>query len=881
MKKKLGIISSIFLLVCTCFVMDTSNVSAAETVFADKVFQLDGQVFDYGQNIVSLRFQADGEVDLTTIDKDTFHVVASGRDPIDINTLGEGNTSFGAFEDKTRKITNVRLDDNDSSTIIIDMEYGQSVAESATLTYVHPAGRNLDLILDYQLTQNKDFNLKDGSVISKASTYKMGDVVDEEVDRFTAMRSTSGMNYQMYKPSISRSEKHPLVVWFHGNGEGGTGTYQNNTSQLLANRGGVAFASDEMQPLLDYPYVIAPQVDDTWYNNYSNGYIDKATEMVKEVVAENPNIDTTRIYIAGCSAGGYMTWHMMINNPKMFAAGVPICAAIDLAPQRGGEPTTAEQVLSLKDVPIWLVHSADDPTVSVVESSRWAYDLLKDYGAIYTEYTDVTVDGASYNGHWSWIYALRNMPENNGIKLMQWMGSQQKTENILKGSSERYVVEGFDWGPATTKIVLKLDHEIKAIHKDSLVLNETKQNVFGTVETTNKVIQNAYLSDANGKKSTVATSSYITIEPQIHPDTGTSPFTFLLSSFLNIYSQPYELAVTIKYGSEIEGVDKNYDVLEINPTANNIDKPLTDKFTKATYTGKDMSLSYASYAPAKDNKKNPLIIWLHGAGEGGNDPEIILLGNKVTALVDDEIQDIMDGAYVLTPQSPTMWMDDGSGNYTTDGTSMYTEVLMELIEDYVEKHPDIDPNRIYIGGCSNGGYMTMNMLFNYPTYFAAAFPICEAYTDAWINDNMITRIKDIPMWFTQSKDDTTVPADTHIVATYQRLQNVGAKDIHLSLFDTVVDTSGKYQSLTRKAYQYNGHWSWVYTLNNECIDNDETIFAWLARQRKAGGTSDDKKTSTTTKAPSTGSGNQTMMFTLLCLGSLLTFISIKRKANKE
>ena len=63
-----------------------------------------------------------------------------------------------------------------------------------------------------------------------------------------------------------------------------------------------------------------------------------------------------------------------------------------------------------------------------------------------------------------------------------------------------------------------------------------------------------------------------------------------------------------------------------------------DYFSKGTYTGRltgkpgDVTLTYASYEPWSlrgDGAKNPLIIWLHGGGEGGKDVSITLLGNEV------------------------------------------------------------------------------------------------------------------------------------------------------------------------------------------------------------------------------------------------------------
>ncbi|MCI9361282.1 MAG: prolyl oligopeptidase family serine peptidase [Hungatella sp.] len=177
---------------------------------------------------------------------------------------------------------------------------------------------------------------------------------------------------------------------------------------------------------------------------------------------------------------------------------------------------------------------------------------------------------------------------------------------------------------------------------------------------------------------------------------------------------------------------------------------------------------------------------------------------------------------------------------TTDpgaGISYYTEALMGLIETYVSNHGEIDTDRIYIGGCSNGGYMTVNMLTAYPEYFAAAFPVCEAYEEAWLDDEKIARLKNIPIWMTAAKSDRMVLTENHSSALYNRLVAAGAQDIRYSLFENVVDTSGKYfQKDGVTPYEYQGHWSWIYTLNNECVEETDggeiSIFEWLAQQSK-------------------------------------------------
>ena len=178
-----------------------------------------------------------------------------------------------------------------------------------------------------------------------------------------------------------------------------------------------------------------------------------------------------------------------------------------------------------------------------------------------------------------------------------------------------------------------------------------------------------------------------------------------------------------------------------------------------------------------------------------------------------------------------------------NGVSVYTEALMKLIAEYVNGNDDVDANRIIIGGCSNGGYMTMNLITKYPDYFAAAYPICEAYTDAWLTDEMLTSIKNMPIWFTHAATDTTIDPYSSTIATYQRLQDMGAENVHFTFFDNVVDTTGLYQQANGKPYEYMGHFSWIYTLNNECLKDydgaavtlngkEVSIWEWLAAQSK-------------------------------------------------
>ena len=216
----------------------------------------------------------------------------------------------------------------------------------------------------------------------------------------------------------------------------------------------------------------------------------------------------------------------------------------------------------------------------------------------------------------------------------------------------------------------------------------------------------------------------------------------------------------------------------------------------------------------------------------------------VVNLISPKIQKIFGGkTYLLAPQAPTMWMDDGTGEYTKDGSSKYTEVLDALIGAFVDAHPQIDRSRIYIGGCSNGGFMTMKQIIFNPSRYAAAYPVCEALADAFISDEDILKLKDLPIWFTHAKTDPVVVPDDFVVPTYERLAKVNP-NAHFTYWDKVLDHTGTQKNADGTPFEYIGHWSWIPMLNDECVldydgkpvmtDGKETpILEWIAAQKKA------------------------------------------------
>lgn len=397
-------------------------------------------------------------------------------------------------------------------------------------------------------------------------------------------------------------------------------------------------------------------------------------------------------------------------------------------------------------------------------------------------------------------------------------------------TSYRTVAEIQDWGAATTKVIVELGKPVRegSVSKDTfsvLISRSDKRLATPLIESGYATVTDAYVSDEDGKPA--AAGKYATLEMKIGPNVSlTSPLNYASGS--NVW---IDCKYTITQLKDIPFGSGVISGLVADQFAGGVRK-LVDEFSlgKANYDNK--TLTYADYAPKVDNKKNPLIIWLHGGGEGGTDATIPLSANKSVNLITDEIQSYFGGAYVLVPQTPTRWMDGFTGK--SDGTSIYENALMALIKDYVAKNSDVDPNRIYVGGCSNGGYMTMLLVRDYPGYFAAAYPVCEGLNDAKITDSDIQKIMQTPLWFTCAATDTTLPPVANTLPTYSRLVAAGDKNVQLSYFDKVVDKTGLYTKADGTPYEYNGHWSWTYVYNNQCsnIINGKvtTIMEWMAAQ---------------------------------------------------
>ncbi len=139
-------------------------------------------------------------------------------------------------------------------------------------------------------------------------------------------------------------------------------------------------------------------------------------------------------------------------------------------------------------------------------------------------------------------------------------------------------------------------------------------------------------------------------------------------------------------------------------------------------------LPYQKFVPKSKEQKLPLFIFLHGAGERGNDNEVQLQWIAPILSAKNNVKE--HPAILVFPQCPAedYWapVDVTDGQWTINSSGNPTPVmsrLIELIPQLIED-PRVDKNRVYIGGLSMGSFGTFDLLSRHPEWLAGAIAVC-------------------------------------------------------------------------------------------------------------------------------------------------------------
>lgn len=181
----------------------------------------------------------------------------------------------------------------------------------------------------------------------------------------------------------------------------------------------------------------------------------------------------------------------------------------------------------------------------------------------------------------------------------------------------------------------------------------------------------------------------------------------------------------------------------------------------------------------------PLIIFLHGSGERGTDLDLV----KLHGLPFEIENGRQVPAIVIAPQLPLemRW-------------SNIVPTLQALLETALPNH-NIDQDRMYLTGLSNGGAGTWSWAAAHPDQFAAIAPICGR-----TNPEEAPKIAHMPIWVFHGQADTVVPVE-ETMQMVDALKAAGAGKLKVTIYAGV------------------DHASWVPAY----ADND--LYEWLFAQK--------------------------------------------------
>lgn len=202
-----------------------------------------------------------------------------------------------------------------------------------------------------------------------------------------------------------------------------------------------------------------------------------------------------------------------------------------------------------------------------------------------------------------------------------------------------------------------------------------------------------------------------------------------------------------------------------------------NKYEKQSFVVGSDTLKYRILYPENfdANKKYPVVLFLHGRGESGNDNQKQLANGGKLFLSDNYRKN--HPSIVIFPQcaEDSYWanveIETVSNkrffNFVKGGEATKSMNLVLKFTDQFFKKPFVEQSQIYVGGLSMGGMGTLEILRRKPKTFAAAFSICGGDNPA-----NAKKYKNVPLWiFHGALDDVVNPQLTYSV--FRELRRLG------------------------------------------------------------------------------------------------------------
>ncbi len=184
--------------------------------------------------------------------------------------------------------------------------------------------------------------------------------------------------------------------------------------------------------------------------------------------------------------------------------------------------------------------------------------------------------------------------------------------------------------------------------------------------------------------------------------------------------------------------------------------------------GKTERIGFLLFLPSDESARTddgyPLLLFLHGIGERGNDLSKLKVYGP-TRICSNPEKASKWPFILVAPQCP-------------DSHFWSAAQLRLLVEQVCDAYP-VDRNRIYVTGLSMGGFGTWSILASWPELVAAAAPICGGG-----DPKSAKKMANTPIWAFHGEKDPLVPRklSEDMVAA---LKGVGNKDVKLTIYPGV------------------------------------------------------------------------------------------------
>ncbi|MDG1898618.1 MAG: alpha/beta fold hydrolase, partial [Phycisphaerales bacterium] len=468
---------------------------------------------------------------------------------------------------------------------------------------------------------------------------------------------------------------------------------------------------------------LAPRAPTNTWNLWHQGHIDAFYDRLIENMIVFEGVDPNRVYLMGYSAGGDGVYQLAPRMADRFAA----------AAMMAGHPNETKAD-GLRNLPFTLHMGGEDAAYDRNNIARqWKKRLADLHGMDPGGYTH-HVEIHEGKGHWM---------EREDAVAVPWMAEHDRNlrPQVLVWLQDDVVHDRFYWlavdePVARRKVVVVLDGQTIRIHtaggagRLKFRLDDTMLDLDRDV-----VVEMAGKELFRGQVPRTVETMRRTLAERGDPD--------------GIFTA--ELVVDL---SEEDAFDV------FVPEAVDID-----------VDGEPRTYRYRLRRPGGDAAA-PLVVFLHGMGERGDD-NLAQLGHFPHRVIrEDHFKD--KRCFVLAPQCPG---DDTWARWNDPDNPDPTHAMKAAIAaiDKVMAEDRVDPDRVYLVGLSMGGYGTWDLAARQPERFAGIVPVCGGGDPAKMD-----RLVDVPIWAFHGTADRVVPED-RTVRLIEALREAGGEPRYSAL----------------------------------------------------------------------------------------------------